>query len=86
MVRGEALLLDMDYDEAVQDFRAALDLMPDDDEHFREEKRELHHNASETRWNSISQLQQLPIIIIVPAAEAVACTRCRWRRTKRAES
>ena len=56
MVRGEALLLDMDYDEAVQDFRAAFDLVPDDDEHFREEKRELHHKLQSTMqqqsaWN-----------------------------------
>jgi tetratricopeptide (TPR) repeat protein len=39
LVRAEALLLDDDYDEAVQDFRAAFDLVPDDDEM---EKRTLH--------------------------------------------
>ena len=52
LVRAEALLLDMDYDEAVQDFRAALDLVPDD----AEEKRELQHKLQSTMrqqsaWN-----------------------------------
>lgn len=32
IVRAEALMLDFDYDEAVQDFRAAFDLVPDDDQ------------------------------------------------------
>ncbi|KAL3908860.1 MAG: hypothetical protein SGARI_002876 [Bacillariaceae sp.] len=32
LVRAEALLLDDDYDEAVQDFRAAFDLVPLDDD------------------------------------------------------
>jgi len=44
LIRAEALLLDMDYDEAVQDFRAAFDLVPDDDE----TKRELHHKLQQT--------------------------------------
>ena len=52
--RAEALLLDMDYDEAVQDFRAAFDLVPDDDE--TGEKRELQHKLQSTMrqqelWN-----------------------------------
>jgi len=55
LVRGEALLLDMDYDEAVQDFRAALELVPDDKEHMQE-KRELHHKVQQVSqqkdlWN-----------------------------------
>jgi tetratricopeptide (TPR) repeat protein len=55
LIRGEALLLDMDYDEAVQDFRAALELVPDDKDHM-EEKRELHHkvqqvNQQKDLWN-----------------------------------
>jgi len=47
LARGEALLLDMDYDEAVQDFRAAFDLVPEDQEHM-EEKRELNHKLQQT--------------------------------------
>jgi tetratricopeptide (TPR) repeat protein len=55
LVRGEALLLDMDYDEAVQDFRAAFDLVPEDKENM-EEKRELNHKLQQTKrqqelWN-----------------------------------
>lgn len=41
LARAEALMLDMDYDDAVNDFRAAFDLVPEDDE--TGEKRELHH-------------------------------------------
>lgn len=53
LVRAEALLLDMDYDDAVQDFRAAFDLVPDDD---GEQKRELQHKLQQTMhqqemWN-----------------------------------
>ena len=52
LVRAEALLLDMDYDEAVQDIRAAFDLTPDD----ADDKRELHHKLQSTMhqqemWN-----------------------------------
>lgn len=47
LVRGEALLLDMDYDEAVQDFRIAFDLVPEDEDHI-EEKREVHHKLQQT--------------------------------------
>jgi len=55
LVRAEALLLDMDYDEAVQDFRAAFDLVPEDKENM-EEKRELNHRLQQTKrqqelWN-----------------------------------
>lgn len=55
LVRGEALLLDMDYDEAVQDFRAAFELVPEDKEHMQE-KRELQHKFKQTQhqqglWN-----------------------------------
>lgn len=55
LVRGEALLLDMDYDEAVQDFRMAFDLVPEDEEHMQE-KRELNHKLQQTKhqqelWN-----------------------------------
>jgi tetratricopeptide (TPR) repeat protein len=55
LARGEALLLDMDYDEAVQDFRAALDLVPEDQEHMQE-KRGLQHkvqqvNQQKDLWN-----------------------------------
>ena len=54
LVRAEALLLDFDYDEAVQDFRAAFDLVPDDDQ--TGEKRELHQKLQQTMhqqemWN-----------------------------------
>ena len=55
LVRGEALMLDMDYDEAVQDFRAAFGLVPEDQEHMQE-KRELQHKLQQTQrqqdlWN-----------------------------------
>ena len=55
LVRGEALLLDMDYDEAVQDFRAAFELVPEDQEHMQE-KRELQYKLQQTQkqqelWN-----------------------------------
>eukprot|EP00537_Pseudo-nitzschia_pungens_P005953 CAMPEP_0172360826 /NCGR_PEP_ID=MMETSP1060-20121228/4780_1 /TAXON_ID=37318 /ORGANISM="Pseudo-nitzschia pungens, Strain cf. cingulata" /LENGTH=652 /DNA_ID=CAMNT_0013082915 /DNA_START=36 /DNA_END=1994 /DNA_ORIENTATION=+ len=55
LVRGEALLLDMDYDEAVQDFRMAFDLVPEDEEHM-EEKHELNQKLQQTKhqqelWN-----------------------------------
>jgi len=54
LVRAEALLLDMDYDEAVSDFRVAFDLIPEDDE--TGEKRELHQKLQEAMhqqklWN-----------------------------------
>ena len=54
LARGEALILDLDYDEAVSDFRAAFDLVPDDDE--TGEKRELHQKLQSTirqqeMWN-----------------------------------
>jgi len=53
LVRAEALMLDDDYDEAVQDFRMALDLTSDEDV---EQKRDLHHklqNAQQQQslWN-----------------------------------
>ena len=47
LIRGEALLLDMDYDEAVQDFRAAFELVPEDEEHMQE-RRELHYKLQQT--------------------------------------
>ena len=55
LVRGEALLLDMDYDDAVQDFRAAFNLVPEDQENMQE-KRELNHKFQQTMrrqdlWN-----------------------------------
>jgi len=58
LVRAEALLKDMDYDEAVQDFRSAVDLVPDDDE--TGEKRELNHKLQSTMqqqkaWNGGQQ-------------------------------
>jgi len=54
LVRAEALLLDMDYDEAVSDFRTAFDLVPEDDE--TGEKRELHQKLQQAMhqqklWN-----------------------------------
>lgn len=54
LIRAEALLLDMDYDEAVQDFRAAIELIPDDDESG--EKRELEYKLQQSMhqqemWN-----------------------------------
>lgn len=54
LVRAEALLLDMDYDEAVNDFRAAFDLIPEDDE--TGEKRVLQQKLQEAMqqqklWN-----------------------------------
>lgn len=54
LVRAEALMLDNDYDEAVQDFRAAFDLVPDDD--VTGEKRELQQKLQSTMrqqemWN-----------------------------------
>ncbi len=55
LIRGEALLLDLDYDEAVQDFRNAFELVPEDQENMQE-KRELHHKLQQTQrqqqlWN-----------------------------------
>jgi len=55
LVRGEALLLDMDYDEAVQDFRMAFDMIPENEDHMQE-KRELNQKLQQTRrqqemWN-----------------------------------
>jgi tetratricopeptide (TPR) repeat protein len=54
LARAEALLLDMDYDEAVVDLRAAFDLVPDDDQ--TGEKRELHQRLQQAMhqknmWN-----------------------------------
>ena len=54
LVRADALLEDMDYDEAVSDLRQAFDLVPDDDE--TGEKRELHMKLQQTMrqqeaWN-----------------------------------
>jgi len=54
LIRAEALLLDMDYDEAVQDVRAAFDLVSDDDK--TGEKRELQQKLQQTihqqeMWN-----------------------------------
>jgi len=55
LVRAEALLLDMDYDEAVSDLRAAFELVPDDKDHVME-KRELNHKLQsamheQDMWN-----------------------------------
>jgi tetratricopeptide (TPR) repeat protein len=55
LVRAEALLLDMDYDEAVNDFRAAFDLVPEEKENL-EDKRELQHKLQQAMhqqelWN-----------------------------------
>ncbi|KAL3771298.1 hypothetical protein ACHAW5_004507 [Stephanodiscus triporus] len=55
LVRAEALLLDMDYDDAVSDFRAAFDLVPDDAENMQE-KRELKQKLQQAMhkqqlWN-----------------------------------
>ncbi len=55
LVRAEALLSDMDYDEAVNDFRAAVDLMPEDQESMQE-KRELQQRLQQAMhqqqlWN-----------------------------------
>jgi len=60
LIRAEALLLDMDYDEAVSDFRVAFDLVPDDD---KEQKRELNHKLQSTMrqqeaWNGGKQTHQ----------------------------
>lgn len=54
LTRAEALLLDMDYDEAVQDFRAAIELVSDFDQ--TGEKRELEQKLRQTMhqqdmWN-----------------------------------
>ena len=54
LTRAEALLLDMDYDEAASDFRAAFDLVPDDDQ--TGEKRELQQKLQRAQhqqklWN-----------------------------------
>mmetsp|Transcript_79688 Transcript_79688/g.161443 ORF Transcript_79688/g.161443 Transcript_79688/m.161443 type:complete len:651 (-) Transcript_79688:223-2175(-) len=55
IVRSEALLEDMDYDEAVQDMREAFELIPDDQDH-RMEKRQLQQKLQQTMrqrdmWN-----------------------------------
>jgi len=55
LARAEALMLDMDYDEAVQDLRAAIELIPVDDVDPTE-KRELEHKLRSTMhqqdlWN-----------------------------------
>jgi len=63
LVRAEALLLDMDYDEAVADFRAALDLLPEDSPDSAEEQNSLRHKLQETMhrqelWNGGKQDQR----------------------------
>jgi tetratricopeptide (TPR) repeat protein len=55
LVRAEALLLDMDYDDAVGDFRAAFDLVPEDQE-SAQEKHELKQRLQQAMhqqqlWN-----------------------------------
>ncbi|VEU36728.1 unnamed protein product [Pseudo-nitzschia multistriata] len=55
LVRAEALLLDMDYDEAVGDFRMAFDLVPETQETMQE-KHELNQRLKQTQrqqelWN-----------------------------------
>ena len=55
LVRAEALLLDMDYDDAVSDFRAAFDLVPEDQE-SAQEKHELKQRLQQAMhqqqlWN-----------------------------------
>lgn len=55
LARAEALLLDMDYDEAVSDLRAAFDLVPEDQEHMQE-KRQLQQKLQQAMhqqklWN-----------------------------------
>lgn len=54
LARAEALLLDMDFDEAVNDLRAAFDLVPEDDQ--TGEKRDLHQRLQQAMrqkdiWN-----------------------------------
>ena len=52
LVRAEALLLDMDYDEAVTDFRAVFELTPDDSEEkgqFQQKLKETMHQQE--MWN-----------------------------------
>lgn len=87
LIRGEALLLDMDYDEAVQDFRAAFDLVPDDQENMQE-KRELNHKLQQTMrqqglWNGRddrppqrdhAKILQLPIDLDQRSKEI----KCAW--------
>mmetsp|Transcript_2529 Transcript_2529/g.5377 ORF Transcript_2529/g.5377 Transcript_2529/m.5377 type:complete len:722 (-) Transcript_2529:60-2225(-) len=56
LVRAEALLLDMDYDEAVNDFRAAFDLVPENEQEHEQEKRELNQRLQQAMhqqklWN-----------------------------------
>jgi tetratricopeptide (TPR) repeat protein len=55
LARAEALLLDMDYDEAVSDLRAAFDLCPEDKDHMQE-KRQLQQKLQQAMhqqklWN-----------------------------------
>ncbi len=55
LARAEALLLDMDYDEAVSDLRAAFDLVPEDKDHMQE-KRQLQQKLQQAMhqqklWN-----------------------------------
>lgn len=55
LVRANALLLDMDYDDAVSDLRAAFDLVPEDQENIQE-KRELQQRLQQAQhqqqlWN-----------------------------------
>ena len=52
LTRAEALMLDMDYDEAVNDFRSAFDLVPDDDEEKRELNQKLQQAMHQKKlWN-----------------------------------
>lgn len=56
LVRAEALLLDMDYDEAVNDFRAAFALVPENEQAHVQEKRELNQKLQQAMhqqklWN-----------------------------------
>lgn len=55
LARAEALLLDMDYDEAVSDLRAAFDLVPEDQDNMQE-KRQLQQKLQQAMhqqklWN-----------------------------------
>jgi tetratricopeptide (TPR) repeat protein len=55
LVRADALLLDMDYDDAVSDLRAAFDLVPEEQESMQE-KRELQQRLQQAQhqqqlWN-----------------------------------
>ncbi|GMH96044.1 hypothetical protein TrST_g917 [Triparma strigata] len=52
LVRAEALLLDMDFDEAVSDFRSAFDLVPPDSDEKRTLNQKLHSSMQQQdAWN-----------------------------------